>query len=53
VDRRVLIAPDRSTPFSLQGQALDVHLDMVAMDDLFGRSAEKIGELIVARICER
>ncbi|RUA00930.1 MAG: glutamine--fructose-6-phosphate aminotransferase [Deltaproteobacteria bacterium] len=31
----------------------DSHLDMVAMDDLFGRSAEKIGELIVARICER
>lgn len=29
---------------------LDEHLQMVAMDELFGRSAEKIGEYIVARL---
>ena len=28
----------------------DAYLDRVAMDDLFGRSAEKIGELIVTKI---
>lgn len=28
----------------------DGHLDIVPMDDLFGRSAEKIGELIVSRV---
>ena len=31
----------------------DAHLDLVAIDELFGRSAEKIGEFIVAQMTKK